>query len=616
MQHSAKVIKVTMKRFFYAIIPFAAVFLASCANVVAPTGGPKDETPPIVLSSKPENGSTNFDDRTVRINFDEYVVLKDAQKNIMISPPPETHPNYRLNGKTLVIRFAEPLKENTTYSISLGEAVKDLHEENALVGYSLIFSTGDMIDTLSISGKVVQAQNLQPTEDIYAMLYKADSLPMDSVRVKPKKQRPDFVTLCDKNGNFSFHGLGDNKFFVFALKSNSTSLKYDHVTDEIAFCDSLVTPVYQKPVDTVSNDSIANDSIPKTVFNDSIPQNAAPDDTISKNTAPDDSLHTDSLPKIVLKSFVGEDSIQKILKKELVEYGHYRFVFRYPADKVNIEVLDTVEDSFKLIRVPSKENDTVHFFYSPERDSLNVRISFDTISDTLRIPLKARQKKRQKKSEEAVIPLTFKNNIKANVLVPGQNVEISFAAPIVESLPSENFLFVCERDTLSDAFSFEKIDSLSMIYRLKTDKKFEEEKSYKITVPDSVFIDVRGCYNKSQTISFKMGGESMYGNLFVKIRTKTETPQIIVQLLDEKDKVIGKQILEYSELKSKKVSFLHLTPGKYKLKAIIDTDGNGKWSTGNLERGVQPEEVSYHKDTFEIRANWDIDLDEEWVLDD
>lgn len=585
-----------MKRILYAIIFLVVIFLASCANVVAPTGGPKDETPPVVLSSKPANGTTNFYDRTVRINFDEYVVLKEAQKNIMISPPQETHPNCRLSGKTLIIRFAEPLKENTTYSISLGEAVKDLHEENTLFGYSLIFSTGEEIDSLSISGKVVHAQNLQPVEKMYVMLYAADSVPMDSIRTKPKTQRPDFVTLCDKNGEFSFHGLSEKKYFMFAMKTNGTSLKYDHITDEIAFLDSLVTPTYQKPYEPQPNDTV-------------------PNDTISKNATHDDSLHINSPQKIVLKSFVGEDSIQKILKKELVEYGHYRFAFRYPADKVNIEILDTVNDSFKLIKMPSSNNDTIHFFYSPERDSLNVRISFDTIEETMKVPLKAKQKKKQKKSEE-IISLTFKNNVKSNVLVPGQSLELLFAAPIIESLPSENFLLLCENDTLRDAFTFEKIDSLSMIYRLKTDKKIEEEKSYKVVIPDSVFIDVRGCHNKSQTISFKMGNESMYGNLFVKIRTKTETPQIIVQLLNDKDNIVDTQIFKPSESEPDKISFLHLSPGKYKLKAIIDTDLNGKWNTGNLERGIQPEKVFYHKNTFEIRANWDIDLDEEWVIED
>lgn len=264
--------------------------------------------------------------------------------------------------------------------------------------------------------------------------------------------------------------------------------------------------------------------------------------------------------------------------------------------------------------MPSSNNDTIHFFYSPERDSLNVRVSFDTIEETMKIPLKAKQKKRQKKSKE-IISLTFKNNVKSNVLVPGQSLELLFAAPIIESLPSENFLLLCENDTLRDAFTFEKIDSLSMIYRLKTDKKIEEEKSYKVIIPDSVFIDVRGCHNKSQTISFKMGDESMFGNLFVKIRTKTETPQIIVQLLNDKDNIVDTHIFKPTESEPDKISFLHLSPGKYKLKAIIDTDLNGKWNTGNLERGIQPEKVFYHKNTFEIRANWDIDLDEEWVIE-
>ena len=121
-----------------------------CANVVSPSGGPKDTIPPIVLQSVPENQTANFHDKEIHITFDEYVTLNNPNSNIFISPPLEKNPEYRLSGKSLIIKFKEALKPDVTYSINFGEAIKDLHEGNVFKNYSFVFSTGENIDTLTL----------------------------------------------------------------------------------------------------------------------------------------------------------------------------------------------------------------------------------------------------------------------------------------------------------------------------------------------------------------------------------------------------------------------------------------------------------------------------------
>jgi len=127
--------------------------LCRCANIVTPTGGPKDEKPPVVLNASPANNSTNFTGKTIHLTFDEFVTLNNPSNNVLISPPMNKKPTFRTSGKTLIIKFEEPLKENTTYSISFGDAIKDLHEGNLFTGYNYNFSTGDRIDSLSLKGK-------------------------------------------------------------------------------------------------------------------------------------------------------------------------------------------------------------------------------------------------------------------------------------------------------------------------------------------------------------------------------------------------------------------------------------------------------------------------------
>ena len=230
-----------------------------CANVVTPSGGPKDTIPPVVLQSVPENKSTNFQDKEIHITFDEYVVLNNPNSNIFISPPLENNPEYKLGGKSLIIKFKEPLKSDATYSISFGEAIKDLHEGNVFKDYSFVFSTGENIDTLTLEGKLLQAADYKPSADFYVMLYTDDNdtISIDSL---PYVSKPYYVTKSDKDGNFKFSGLKDNDYLIFALKDENSNMRFDLPNESIAFLDSLVSPIHNAQF-IIHNDSLVNDSV-------------------------------------------------------------------------------------------------------------------------------------------------------------------------------------------------------------------------------------------------------------------------------------------------------------------------------------------------------------------
>ncbi len=564
----------------YIMVFVAAVMLCRCANVVTPSGGQKDTQPPVVLSASPENNSTDFNGKTIHLTFDEFVTLNNPSNNVLISPPLSKKPTYRTSGKTLIIRFEEPLQPNTTYSINFGDAIKDLHEGNVFKGYTFNFSTGVSIDSLSLKGKITSASALTPMEGFVVGLYcdDNDTITIDSL---PYRVKPNYITTTDKNGDFEFSGLADKDYLLFALKDNNSNLIYDLPNEEIAFYQDLIKPYYieNQIVKVATNDTLANDSI--TVA-----------DSIFEIKKPE-------YPSYELFSFVQEDSIQKIFKKELVEDGLLRFVFRYPATNVDIRAIEELPDTFNILPVYSTRKDTVLWYFTPCKDSLWISINNGVnISDTTHYSLKPRKavtKRRRVQEEEKVKRLVIKNNLKSNKLKPEQTLVFTFNEPIVKI-------------NQPDSMHFEKLDEFGLKYQIING--LQPENKYQITIPDSVFFGIRGVTNDSIKLNFNVQEESAFGNIYITVEVPENVPQVIVELTTDNGKTVDKQIIKNTQ----ELSFEYLDPGKYKLKAVLDLDANGVWSPGNFGKKLQPEKIIFYDKTLEVRANWDIDLDEPWKI--
>lgn len=566
-----------MKRFIkYIALALTTVLLCRCANIVTPSGGPKDVTPPVVLSASPENNSTGFKGKTIQINFDEFITLDNPSKNILISPPLKKKPSYRSSGKNLIIKLEEPLKPETTYSISFGDAIKDLHEGNVMKGFSYVFSTGESIDTLSLKGKAISASTLKPSEGFYIGLYTTET---DTLTF-------DFVTITDKEGNFEFSGLSDNDYHIFALKDDNSNLRYDLPNEEIGFLTDVVKPYHidkKIVIDTTS---------------DTIPTPVLKDDT----------------PNYEIFTFVQEDSIQKIFKKELVEEGLLRFVFRYPAEKVEIKPLETLPDTFDIMPVYSARKDSVLWYFTPNKDSLLVSIKYDTIiNDTTHFSLKPREsvsnRRKKDKEDKKVTYLSLTNNLKNGKLKPEQQFILKFSEPITRINIHDTTLFIIDKDTIFNDLHFTKADEYG--FRFILDKELENDKKYQMLIPDSTFFSFRGHTNKATKLSFEMQDESQLGNIYLTVEVPEGVPQLIIELTDDKDRVLDKHIINSTQ----EIAFEYLEPTKYKLKATLDLDANGVWSPGNFKKKIQPEKIVYYNNILEVRANWDIDLDEPWKIE-
>lgn len=577
-----------------------ALLLAGCANVVMPSGGPKDQKPPVVLVASPANNSTDFRGKTIHLTFDEFITLNNPSNNVMISPPMSKKPTYRTSGKTLIIKFEEPLQPNTTYSINFGDAIKDLHEGNIFKGYTFNFSTGESIDSLSLKGKVISASTLAPMESMLVGLFSDDNdtLTLDSM---PYRVKPNYITTTGKTGEFEFSGLADKEYLVFALSDANSNLIYDLPNEEIAFHSELVKPYYiEHQIITTVIDTISMDS---TAVNDTL---VKPVDSILEVKKPD-------YPVYVLYSFIQEDSVQKLFKKELVEDGLLRFVFRYPASKVTINALESLPDTFNIMPVYSMRKDTVLWYFTPCKDSLWISINDGVnISDSIHFSLKPRENasRRRRHQEESIVKrLTVKNNLKGNKLKPEQPLIIAFNEPIVKIKQPDSILFVENADTTYRKQQFEKLDDYGFKYQIINDLK--PENKYQLIIPDSVFFGIRGYTNDTIKAGFSIEEESAFGNIYLTVEIPADVPQVIIELTTDQGKTIDTQIVT----KTEEIAFEYLDPGKYKLKATIDLDANGVWSPGNFTKKMQAEKIVFYNGTLEVRANWDIDLDEPWKIE-
>ena len=603
-------------RILHIILVLVAGILAGCANMVTPTGGPKDVTPPRVTEAKPENRSVNFIGKKIEITFDEYVTLENANQNVLVSPPLTNKPDIKLNNKTLVIRFKEELKPNTTYTIDFGAAVKDLHEGNVFKDYRYTFSTGEVLDSLSIAGVVLDAETKKPVEDMQVSLYDCES---DSLFDQPTRRAPDYIAKTDKEGKFRVNGLPDKSFLVFALKDVNSNLYYDMPNEMVAFLDTCCRTYSLKevptPLDTIPQDTIPLDTIPL----DTIPLDTIPLDTILQDSIPKDSILMDTLPKlppqpirietsVTLYAFTEIDTNQMVLEKKLVSEGVLRFVFRHPTHGVTVEAPalsgPSTPDSLILIKVWSPTNDTLWWYFTPNLlDTLRVNITYDTlINESILLDLHYRETNTKASKALKVSP-----NINKGVIVAKECLILRFAEPVTHLLWHDSSALVANDSVLIDSFNFEKADEAGLQYRLLP--PLNDSSSYSLRLTDSVFCGVTGRTNDSLDFKFRRATEKDLGNIFITV-VPPEGRQVVLELLNASDKLVRTQVVDTVQ----RVGFLNLLPEKYKLRAIIDNDRNGKWSTGNFHLLFHPETVIDYKDPLEIKAGWDIDLEDSWVV--
>lgn len=592
-----------LKLLVILLVILSGVVLFSCANPVAPIGGPIDEQPPQVVRSIPDNYSTNFQGGRIRIYFDEYVELKDINSKLLISPPLENTPEVRLRGRSLIMEIDEELRPNTTYNFYFGDAIVDITEGNPMLNFQFIVSTGDFVDSLSVKGQVLHAYTLAPMEEqTYVMLYDEH---YDSI---PYKEKPVYVSKTNTEGDFLIHNMRGGKFKIFALQDLNANFLYDLPEERIAFLDSLIVPQYLQWEEMENRPDTTSEGQPGEgptldVQPPDLPGFTPQRDTVlppAPDTEPVDTLigYPEEGSFYSMFMFQEPDTIQRVISSVLVRQGLIQVLFRVPTDSVWVQEIREPFDRDWYIPEVGANRDTLRLWLRDvARDSLFLQIGDGSlILDTVALATVPRQAPRETDPK-----LDLQLNTQPGGALPYfKPLEIIAGSPI--SKWDHLKIQLVRDDSLMLEPQLVFSDSVRRVVRLDT--LLSPEETFELTLLPGAFIDIFGLTNDTLQRRFQTTLPENYGTLLLNLELPHQDNPFILQLLNPEDQVIERKIINEPGM----VTFRHLLPGEYRLRLINDRNQNGKWDPGHYLKGIQPEVVYVFQELIQLRANWEMEV--------
>ena len=551
---------------------FLMLLLASCAKIVTPVGGPKDVTPPKIVKEMPANHSTHFESNTIKITFDEFVVLNNPAKTVVVSPPLKENPELSISGKSVVIKLPDSLRSNTTYSIVLSETIKDFTEGNPLAIYTYDFSTGSNIDSFKLEGKLKDAVTLNACKDIYVFLYDKD---IDSL---PLTTRPTYLTKTNNKGEFHFNNLKPGQYKIFALNDINNNLIYDLPNESIAFSTTTV-----EAWNNTADDSVDTEE----------PEKEQEKQNINKKH------------EIGLALFTEKDTNQVLSK--YINNTENIYIFPYKTDFTSFSARHLRGQELTYFQIIANTKDSVTWYLKEAiTDSAVYEFTVDNhLIDTVKItPFKKNAKAsgtRRKSNEKIALSVSLSD--KENIYRP---LCLNFSYPIK---PGTFDMMICKilksgNDTVIKTIHIPD----TFVKSLAIDHVFEEKLPYSVFIRDSAIWSYNGLTNDSINVRFTTKTEKDYGNLQINYSIADHSCQYIVQLLNNKGNILRENILTTD----RSITYAHLDPGSYKIKVIKDRNNNGQWDTGNYRQHLQPEEIFFFDKPINIRGYWD--FEEEFEL--
>lgn len=583
------------KSLYYIFIIIAAAVMYSCANIGNPSGGPIDKTPPIFMRSNPTPNAVNVKDRKIEIFFDEIVTLKDPSTKIIVSPAQTEMPRMSALGRKVTVELVDSLLPNTTYTIDFSNSIQDNNEGNAIDNFAFAFSTGSVIDSMRVSGYVLDSRTLEPMQSVAVGL---QSNLADSAFHKEKLQR---VALTNDRGQFTIRNVSPGSYHIFALKDLDRDYKFGNPTEDIAFLDSIIVP------------SIGSREVADTVYND-----LNEIDTIMRATRPA------YFPNDILLSMFNEDRKSQYLANNLrVDSTRISLTFAAASDtlpSLSIVGRNDVPDQWYTLE-RSQTNDTLTYWIRPPHlvsaDTLMVATTYlrtDTASnlswgtDTLKFTFQRQKAKKKKKNEET----DSLEQIRFMELHPLANGTQEVYAPLLlqTGTPIERYsreAFHLQRKLQNDTIFYPaEIKSIALRdstlsrrdLMLKVD--WEPGAAYTLAVDSLAMTDIYGLQTKPLKVDFNVRKMEEYGNIVFNIPAVRDSA--IVELLDGTEKIVLR-----APVKSHRAELLNLLPGKYYARLFIDRNGNGKYDTGNYDMHLQPEETVYYPGAINLKKNWDVE---------
>jgi uncharacterized protein (DUF2141 family) len=520
-----------VKRIYLIFLPI----LYSCANIQPPTGGAQDNTPPKLESSVPADRTLNFKGKEIILKFNENISANNMQEQLQITPAVESPYKVKIHKKEVTVLFEKDFEPNTTYTLNFRNAIQDITEKNKANNIVISFSTGAYMDSIQLSGRVIDIKTNLPIEKASVELYGAN----DTVGIKDKK--PIYFTQTDKTGNFNFKNLKNSSYTIFAITDKNNDLKYQE-GEKIGWIKNV---------------------------------------NLNKNTE-----------GLQLLLFSKDTKVPNITGTTAM---NTKLEIRF-NEGIILQKVTNQKDSVQTIYYSQKENGKTVYLYNTFStfDSIPLFISVkDSAGNLLEQKMNIAFDKKTKSKDQ----LYMKYEPADKMLDPGIiSIKMIFNKPIV-SFNRKTLIIDADTSKLSmtdSNYTWNK-SRTELIINGKT-KKADTIRLYSFK---ETFISADNDSLPEQKISFTFSKEEDYGVISGKAITKESN--YIIELADSYNKLMRKSS------NSTSIKFIHLKPGEYSLRAIIDSNKNGIWDNGDLEKNIDPEKIIYYKEKIKLKANWEIE---------
>ena len=550
MSHTPNINKSTLYSFkliksqnivIYGFILIMLLSLTRCANMQRPTGGPKDSIPPKLLEVSIPNFSTNFSEKRIVLRFDEFIKLNNQYKEFSISPDVEDIVDYRVRKKDLVITLPDSLEENTTYTINFGKGLVDYNESNPFIDYNYVFATGDELDSLSISGSVINGFTREfdqkKDENIKILL-----IPTSQDSIFGKRKANIFANV-DTSGNFKFNNLREDTYRIYALKEQNNDRIFNGNDEWIGFLE--------------------------------------------------DSIHLDrDIADIKLEITKAYPKDFRTLEKKFEPTGYILLTFTKPIEQPETKILFPAELNNNKIEQYSLNKDSAKIYIpKTELDSIKIELrDGGEIMDTIFI----RTNKNAKFDREVKPILSITNkvdrvrHITLTSTSPLANVDKSKILIHEDSVSRRNFQL--QQDTIN-----------RNLYHIRYN--WRPKRDYELVIQEGAMRTPFDDINLESKTRFTLDESDNYGNINFTVNGLDSTMTYIVELIDEaKEKVFDRRPLYAS---NPRINYNNYPGGKYSIRIIYDANNNGKWDPADVYAKKQAENIWYLGKTFTIRANWD-----------
>ncbi|MBR4843140.1 MAG: Ig-like domain-containing protein [Bacteroidaceae bacterium] len=614
MNHRYSDITRTIHNAASALLALAA--LSGCAAIGNPDGGPYDETPPRITGSHPQNGATGVKTKKVTIDFNEFIKLENANEKVVISPPQIEQPEIKVTGKKIQVELFDSLKSNTTYSIDFADGIVDNNEGNPLGDYCFRFSTGDAIDTLEVSGYVLNAEDLEPVKGMTVGLH--SDLSDSAFMTKPFER----VSRTDASGHFTIRGIAPGTYRIYAVTDMDQTFSYSQRNEKIAWMDSVIVPTTQLRYreDTIFNDRGGIDTtliVPYTNYlpNDIVLLAFTPEPTQQYMTAAERNTHE----KFNIRFALPLDSMPRIKGLNFDESNAYIVQHSSRYDTLTFWMKDTTvyyQDTLSF-SITYLATDTAGAL-TPRTDTLNLipkRSHERILKDQARRDeeLKKEQEKQLKRLERAgdslgiVKLLEPKKKFLDYKITSGgslsiyQNISLSFNEPV--STLADSSVHVYQKvDTIWQSIPFDLEHDTIDILRYNIYAVWKPEQTFRINIDSASIHGIYGLHNDEIETNLKFNALNQYSTFTVNVANPK--PGYTVRLHNKSGAVV-----RCAKLVNGSVDFFLLQPSTYYVSMFEDSNGNGTWDTGDYEEKRHAENVWYIKRNWVLKQDWTHETD-------